>query len=223
MNDYGYGLWALVVFNSLLFIVFAASFFHPKSQRDWRALGGFSAFIVALFTEMYGYPLTVYLLTGPLGGLVPGVDLSHNAGHLWTDLIGWKSDPHVSPFHLASYVFIIGGFWLISAGWRALFAAQREGALATTGPYAHIRHPQYLGFVLIMVGFLLQWPTFATLAMFPVLLVVYHRLAAREERDVRTEFGAAYDAYALLTPRFLPRLRDLAGGGDAPQAGGLPR
>jgi protein-S-isoprenylcysteine O-methyltransferase Ste14 len=223
MNDYGYGLWALVVFNSLLFIVFAASFFHPKSRRDWRALGGFSAFVVALFTEMYGYPLTVYLLTGPLGGLVPGVDLSHKAGHLWTDLIGWKGDPHVSPFHLASYVFIIGGFWLISAGWRALVAAQREGALATTGPYARVRHPQYLGFVLIMVGFLLQWPTFATLAMFPVLLVVYSRLATREERDVRAEFGAAYDAYALATPRFLPRLRDLAGSSDAPEAGGLRR
>ena len=92
MNDNGYGLWLLVVFNSALFIVFAASFFHPKSTRDWRVLGGFSAFVVALFTEMYGYPLTVYLLTGPLAGLVPGVNLSHNAGHLWTDLIGWKGD-----------------------------------------------------------------------------------------------------------------------------------
>jgi len=141
MNDYGYGLWALVVFNSLLFIVFAVSFFHPKSKRDWRALGGFSAFVVALFTEMYGYPLTVYLLTGPLGGLIPGVNLSHNAGHLWTDLIGWKGDPHVSPFHLASYAFIIGGFWLIAAAWRVLYAAQKNGELATSGPYARVRHP----------------------------------------------------------------------------------
>ena len=114
---------------------------------------------------MYGYPLTVYLLTGPLGGLVPGVDLSHNAGHLWTDLIGWKGDPHVSPFHLASYAFIIGGFWLVAAGWRVLFAAVKEETLATTGPYARLRHPQYTGLVLVMVGFLLQWPTLATLAM----------------------------------------------------------
>jgi len=207
MNDYGYGLWVLVAFNSLLFIAFAVSFFHPKSSRDWRVLGGFSAFVVALFTEMYGYPLTVYLLTGPLSGLVPGVDLSHNAGHLWTDLIGWKGDPHFSPFHLASYAFIIGGFWLIASGWRVLFAAQKKGQLATTGPYARVRHPQYLGLISIMVGFLLQWPTFATLVMFPILVYVYRRLAVREEREVAAEFGSTWSRYAAETPRFLPRWR----------------
>ena len=210
MSDYGYGLWVLVVFNSLLFIVFAVSFFHPRSSRDWRVLGGFSAFVVALFAEMYGYPLTVYLLTGPLSGLVPGVDLSHNAGHLWTDLIGWKGDPHVSPFHLASYAIIIGGFWLIASGWRVLFAAQKNGQLATAGPYARVRHPQYLGFLLIMVGFLLQWPTFATLVMFPILVYVYRRLAIREEREVAATFGPAWDSYAAETPRFLPRRRGSA-------------
>ena len=207
MNGNGYGLWGLVVFNSLLFIVFAASFFHPKTKRDWRALGAFSAFLVALFTEMYGYPLTVYLLTGPLAGLIPGVNLTHNAGHLWTDLIGWKGDPHVSPFHLVSYVFIGGGFWLIAAAWRHLHAAQRAGVLATDGPYARVRHPQYSGLILIMVGFLLQWPTLATLVMFPVLVFVYRRLAIREERDVRAELGEAHDRYAARVPRFIPRRR----------------
>jgi protein-S-isoprenylcysteine O-methyltransferase Ste14 len=209
MNDYGYGLWPLVVINSLVFIIFAASFFHPKTKRDWRALGGFSAFVVALFTEMFGYPLTVYLLSGPLGGLVPGLNLSHSAGHIWNDLIGWTGDPHLSPFHLASYVFIGGGFWLIATAWKHLLAAQKAGRLATTGPYARVRHPQYLGFILIMVGFLLQWPTLATLAMFPILLVVYRRLAIREEREVRGEFAEVWDRYAADTPRFLPRLRQL--------------
>jgi len=206
MSDNGYGLWALVVFNSLLFIVFAVSFFHPKTKRDWRALGGFSAFVVALFTEMYGYPLTVYLLTGPFSGLIPGVNLSHNAGHLWTDLIGWKGDPHMSPFHLASYLFIGGGFWLIAAAWRHLYAAQRAGKLAIDGPYARVRHPQYVGLILIMAGFLLQWPTLATLVMFPVLLYVYRRLAIREERDVRAELGVTYDPYVARVPRFIPHL-----------------
>ena len=211
-DDYGYGLWFLMIFNSILFIAFAFSFFHPKSKRDWRVMGGFSAFVIALFTEMYGYPLTIYLLTGPLSGTIPGVNLSHNSGHLWTDLIGWKGDPHASPFHLASYLFIGGGFWLIWAGWKTLFAAQKKSELATTGPYERIRHPQYVGFILIMVGFLLQWPTLATLVMFPVLLVVYRRLATREEREVRSEFGADYEAYAAQTPRFVPRLSGPARG-----------
>jgi protein-S-isoprenylcysteine O-methyltransferase Ste14 len=217
MTEYGYGLWALVVINSALFIIFAVSFFHPRSKRDWRALGGFSAFIIALFTEMYGYPLTVYLLSGPLAGVIPGVNLSHNAGHLWNDLIGWKGDPHLSPFHLASYLVIGGGFWLIAAAWRVLFAAQKKGELAASGAYAWIRHPQYVGLILIMIGFLLQWPTVATLAMFPVLVHFYRRLAIREERDVRAELGVAYDAYAAGTPRFVPRLRDLLSRMSAPQ------
>jgi protein-S-isoprenylcysteine O-methyltransferase Ste14 len=217
MNDYGYGLWFLVVFNSALFILFAVSFFHPQTRRDWRALGGFSAFIVALFTEMYGYPLTIYLLTGPAAGLIPGVNFSHSDGHLWNDLIGWKTDPHLSPFHLASYLFIGGGFWLIWASWKVLFAAQKKRELATTGAYARIRHPQYLGLILVMVGFLLQWPTFPTLVMFPVLLLVYRQLALREEREVQEQFGAAYDTYAAQTPRLVPRRNVAAIAGTAPR------
>ena len=204
MTDYGYGLWAAVAFDSALVIGFAIAFFHPRNGRDWRALGGFSAFVVALFTEMYGYPLTVYLLSGPLGTWFPGLDLTHNSGHLWADLVGWSGDPHLSPFHLASYVVIVGGFVLIAAAWKVLIAAQRDGVLATSGPYARMRHPQYVGFLLIMVGFLLQWPTIPTLVMFPVLVLVYRRLARREEKDVRGQFGVEWNAYAQRTPRFVP-------------------
>ena len=205
MDGYGYGLWVLVAINSAIFIIFALSFFHPKTKRDWRAMGVFSAFVVALFTEMYGFPLTMYFVSGWLGSRFPGLDLTHNGGHLWADLIGWKGDPHLSPFHLASYVAIGGGFWLISAAWTQLWRAQKEGRLATTGPYAHVRHPQYAGFLLVMVGFLLQWPTIPTLVMFPILVVVYGRLAAAEEREVGQRFGSAWDEYAAHTRRFIPR------------------
>jgi protein-S-isoprenylcysteine O-methyltransferase Ste14 len=200
-------LWFLVVLNSAVFIVFAASFFHPSSRRDWRAMGAFSAFVVALFTEMYGFPLTVYLLSGWLGSRVPALAVTHDAGHLWPALLGWGGDPHLSPFHVASYALIFGGFWLISDAWRVLWRAQQSRTLATTGPYARVRHPQYAGFLLIMVGFLLQWPTLPTLAMFPVLVVVYRRLAIAEERAVRASFGSQWDAYAADTPRFIPRRR----------------
>ncbi|MEU0721797.1 isoprenylcysteine carboxylmethyltransferase family protein [Streptomyces lavendulocolor] len=208
MNDqYGYGLWPLVVINTLVLVIFAASFFHPRTGRDWRALGGFSAFAVALFTEMYGFPLTVYLLAGPLGNWFPNLGYSHAQGHLWNDLIGWEADPHMSPFHLAAYVLIVAGFVLIAAGWRQLHAAAQSGRLATSGVYRHIRHPQYAGFLAIMVGFLLMWPTLPTLVMFPVLVWIYRRLAIREETEVAARFGAAWTHYAATTPRFIPSPR----------------
>jgi protein-S-isoprenylcysteine O-methyltransferase Ste14 len=206
VDGYGYGLWALVLINSAIFIIFALSFFHPHSKRDWRAMGLFSGFVVALFTEMYGFPLTIYLLSGWLGSRFPALNLTHNGGHLWSDLVGWPWDPHLSPFHIASYALIGGGFWLIASAWSVLWRAQREGKLATTGAYERIRHPQYAGFLAIMVGFLLQWPTILTLAMFPVLVYVYRRLAIGEEREVRREFGISWDAYAAATPRFIPHL-----------------
>ena len=207
MDEYGYGLWFLVAVNSAIFIIFAFSFFHPKTGRDWRAMGAFSAFVVALFTEMYGFPLTVYLLSGWLGSRFPELTFSHASGHLLNDLIGWSGDPHLSPFHIASYVVIGGGFWLIASAWSVLHEAQRAGHLATGGPYARIRHPQYAGFLLVMVGFLLQWPTIPTLVMFPVLGFAYWRLAIGEEREVGKAFGAKWAAYAAETPRFVPRLR----------------
>ena len=201
-----YGLWSLVLINSVLFIFFAFSFFKPKSSRDWRTLGMFSAFVVALFTEMYGFPLTLYLLSGWLSRQFPGVDfLSHDAGHLLEVMFGWRASPHFGPFHLLSTVFIGGGFWLLAAAWRVLYAAQAQGRLASDGPYARVRHPQYIAFVLIMVGFLLQWPTLITLTMFPILLVVYLRLARREELDSAAAFGAAWTRYARSTPAFWPR------------------
>ena len=207
-----YGLWSLVFINSAIFIMFAFSFFKPATARDWRSFGAFSAFIVALFVEMYGFPLTIYLLSGWLQSRFPNLDLlSHDAGHLWSTLLGEKGDPHFNALHIASYLFLGFGFYLLSSAWNVLYHAQRRHSLATTGPYAWIRHPQYVAFVLILLGFLLQWPTLLTLAMFPVLLVMYGRLAVVEERDMHREFGAADDAYAQTTPRFIPRFRGRAG------------
>ena len=206
MDDYGYDLWPLVVVNSAIVVFFALSFFKPRTDRDWRAMGAFSAFMVALFTEMYGFPLTVYFLSGWLGSRFPMLTLTHGGGHLWNDLIGWTFDPHLSPFHLASYLLIGGGFWLISAAWKVLYPAQRDGRLAVTGPYARLRHPQYTGLLLVMVGFLAQWPTIPTLVIFPVLVFAYRRLAIGEEREVAKAFGRTWDIYAARTPRFIPRL-----------------
>ena len=204
MSSYGY--WALAFVNAAVFIIFAFSFFKPQTRRDWRSFGAFSAFLIALFAEMYGYPLTIFLLSGWLQSAYLEIDwLSHDAGHLTEMLFGWRVNPHFGPFHLLSFVFIGGGFLLLSTSWPVLYRAQRSGELAQSGPYRRMRHPQYVGFVMILFGFLIQWPTILTLAMFPILVVMYWRLAISEEREAEAEFAEEYRQYAARTPRFVPR------------------
>ena len=114
-----YGLWSLVVMNSLVFIIFAFSFTKPQTPRDWRSFSAFSAFIVALFAEMYGVPLTIYALSGWLQSRYPGLDpLSHDAGHLWSTIFGIKGNPHFGFLHIASNVLIGGGFILLASACR---------------------------------------------------------------------------------------------------------
>jgi len=210
MNHEGsaHGLWALVLINAGFFILFAFSFTRPKTSTDWRSFGAFSAFIVALFAEMYGFPLTIFLLSGWLARHYPGVDfLSHDSGHLLHTLLGLKGDPHMDPFHILSNILIVAGLYLLASSWRVLYAAQKSHTLATAGPYAYVRHPQYVAFITIMFGFLLQWPTLPTLVMFPILVWVYVQLAKREERQVLAEFGETYVRYTRTVPAFIPRGR----------------
>jgi protein-S-isoprenylcysteine O-methyltransferase Ste14 len=203
-----YGLWLIAAINAAVSIIFAFSFTKLDTARDWRSFGAFAGFIVALFAEMYGFPLTIYLLAGWLGSAYPALDpFSHDAGHLWWALLGFTGDPHTNVIHLASIALIIGGFWLLATAWQPLHAAQRRGALATDGIYGVIRHPQYVGFVVILLGFLLQWPTLLTVAMFPVLVVMYVRLARAEERAALARHGDVYRDYMGRVPPFLPRWR----------------
>ncbi|MCC7204415.1 MAG: isoprenylcysteine carboxylmethyltransferase family protein [Phycisphaeraceae bacterium] len=225
-----YGLWALLLLNTGLIILFAASFFRPRTGRDWRTLGGFSAFVVALFAEMYGFPLTIYLLSGWLGGrLQDAGPASHDGGHLWFSLLRLHGDPHSHPVHLLSSVLVAAGCVLLASAWRALHSAQQRGVLAVSGPYGLVRHPQYVALVVIMLGFLLQWPTLATLLMFPVLTLSYVRLARREERRMAGEFECAWECYAHGRPAFVPRLSRVRGAlaglvrTDRPGKTGSPR
>jgi protein-S-isoprenylcysteine O-methyltransferase Ste14 len=202
-----YGLWQLVIINSAIFLVFVFSFFKPQTRQDWRTFGTFAAFVIALFTEMYGFPLTIYLLSGWLVSRFPEIDwFSHNSSHLLQTLLGWQGNAHFGPLHAVSNILVLGGLALLAVSWKVLFKAQRGFKIAQTGPYARIRHPQYAAFIIIMIGFLVQWPTIPTLIMFPVLVVVYSRLARREEREAFKRFGELYAQYARNVPRFIPRI-----------------
>jgi protein-S-isoprenylcysteine O-methyltransferase Ste14 len=211
MLTFDYGFWDLVVINSLIFIVFAFSFFRPKNLRDWRTFGAFAAFIIALFTEMYGLPLSIFLVSGVLQSKFPESNLlSHDSGHLWYVLFGFEGDPHANPIHIASNLMLLLGFILLGTAWVVLHNAQKKQLLAKTGLYAWVRHPQYIAFALIMFSFLLMWPTFPTLLMFPFLLFMYFRLAKKEEKIALNEFSEEYQQYKLKTPAFWPRLKNIS-------------
>lgn len=214
---YGYGFWSLVIFNAAYFVIFGLSFLTPLRRREWRSFGMYSAFIVALFTEMYGFPLTIYVLTAVLGSRYPALNpFSHASGHLWVTLLGGGA-AMMTAIHIVSNGLMFGGLIIIHQGWRRIHRAQ--GTLVTDGIYRWVRHPQYSGLFLITIGLLIQWPTVITALTWPILLVMYSRLARREEADMERLFGDAYRVYREKVPRFVPRLRrreppELPGEGD---------
>lgn len=129
-----YGLWTLVVLNSLVFIIFAFSFAKPQSKRDRRSFGAFSAFLVALFTEMYGFPLTIYLLSGWLTTQYSSVDwLAHDSGHLPEMLFGWRGNPHLGPFHWISTLLTLAMFPVLVFMYVTLARREEREALAEFG------------------------------------------------------------------------------------------
>ena len=214
--SYGYGFWSLVVLNAAIFVLLALSFLTPVKRREWRSFGVFTAFVVALFTEMYGFPLTIYVLTALLGSRYPALNpFSHASGHLWITLLG--GGPWMSVvIHVVSNGLMLAGLMLMVAGWQRIYAA--EGDLVTDGLYGWVRHPQYAGLFLISIGMLVQWPTIVTVATWPVLIAVYYRLARREEREAKARFGEAYREYRARVPMFVPQI-GRRGAGKPSEAG----
>ena len=203
MERYDYGLWLMVAVNAAILLVFLLSFLRPTRRREWRSFGVVAAFLVALFTEMYGFPLTIYLLAAAFGRDPFPDPFAHESGNVIASLLGIEQWSWA--FMLAGGVLIAAGLFIVSAGWRRIHAAQRTGELVTDGPYEVVRHPQYVGLLVMIVGALVQWPTLVTVVMAPILAVTYVRLARREEAAMRERFGDAYDDYARRTPAFLPK------------------
>ncbi len=205
-DEYAYGMWVIAAFNVGLFLFFILSFIVPKGHAEWRNMGVVIAFLVALFTEMYGFPLTIYLLTAWLGDAYPVLQpFSHKFGHLWVVVLGGSTLAWALIMG-ASLLLMLAGFVLMSKGWRQVHAA--GGAMVRDGVYGYVRHPQYTGLFLLILGFLVQWPTLLTVIMAPILISAYVRLARREEQYMRSMFGADYGEYARDTPAFLPPIRD---------------
>jgi len=199
---YAYGVWVIAIFNVGLFLFFMLSFIKPRGSQEWRSMGVVTAFLVALFAEMYGFPLTIYLLTGWLGDAYPVLQpFNHKYGHLWVVVFGGSTLAWAIVMGLSLF-FMIMGYLLLSKGWTQIHGAR--GGLVTNGIYAYARHPQYTGLFLVIIGFLVQWPTFLTILMAPIMLYAYVHLARVEERRAEAEFGETYNNYVKNTPAFFP-------------------
>lgn len=205
MIEYAYGNWLYVGVLVAFMLVFLHNLLRPRTSSEWRNFGLTQAFFVALFTEMFGFPLTIYILSSVFG---TALSFGHSEGHLFGVLIGKATN--LGPgfgeavVMAASTVVILLGTFLTAAGWRAVYRG--NGALVTDGPYARVRHPQYLGLMIVVAGFLVQWPTLITLVMAPLLFGAYLRLAAREEAALHVRYGHVYQEYVRTVPRFLPHL-----------------
>ena len=204
----GYFNWWLVGIYVVLVGVFLYGILQPRRKTEWKSAGAAQAWVIALYAEMYGTPLTAYAVMNFLGRSTEDAE-NHYNGHLWPIMFGLSEDKLV----VAQFITVVLGQTLIVIGallaifgWRQLHAAVKRGEMATRGLYRYIRHPQYTGFFLFLIGSVINWPTIATVLTLPVLCFVYWRLANTEEIDSRTMFGDAYDQYARRTGKFLPRL-----------------
>jgi protein-S-isoprenylcysteine O-methyltransferase Ste14 len=205
----GYHNWFLAGFYILIVGVFIFGILRPRKRVEWRSAGMAQAWVVALYAEMYGLPLTMYVLAGWLGRSTAEMESNHLLGHLWPVIFGTDDVKWLVVTAVAGQLLIVLGAALAIAGWRRIHRA--KGRLVTDGIYRRIRHPQYTGFFLFLLGSVINWPTLVTVAMAPVLGWVYYRLARREEADALEMFGDGYRQYRERTSMFLPRWGAAAG------------
>ncbi len=192
------GTWIITIIVVIVVSWIAFKYLVPKNFKEWRNFGLIQAFIIALYAEMYGFPLTIYLLTSFLGFDIPWL---HVKGHLWASLFGWGEGMAMVEM-MVGYTFVFLGISLIVRGWKQVYEAQKTDRLVTESIYSYIRHPQYTGIYLAIFGQLIHWPTIPTLVLFPVIVVAYYALARKEEKVMIERFGDEYRAYAEKVPMF---------------------
>lgn len=194
------GAWGLAIIMIVVASWLIYRYLAPRNWREWAGAGIVQAFIIALYAEMYGFPLTIYLLVR-----VFGLDRRYVSASLWSTLLG-MGETGMMISMLLGLGFLLVGLGLLIEGWREVYRARQENRLVTDGLYAFVCHPQYLGLFLALFGEgIVHWPTIFSVGLFPVIIVIYYWLARKEERAMLARFGDQYRAYMNRVPMFIPR------------------
>jgi len=193
--------WGFVVLNVILFSIFIL-FIRFRRRLTRLPSSVYLAFIVALYAEMYGFPLNMYIIMWLFG-------YSKRIDNLWQLLAGLTGEELYVSIFLGfivpiSNIIILIGILLIIFGWRKIYRA--KGTLVTTGIYGHVRHPQYLGFLLLTLGMNIQWIMISTLLLWPILAILYYRLAKEEDKELEERFGEEYQKYKRTVPMLIPHM-----------------
>ncbi|MDS0478122.1 isoprenylcysteine carboxylmethyltransferase family protein [Natrinema sp. 1APR25-10V2] len=191
--------WGLALIVIVVVSWFFYRYFAPDSWREWVGAGVVQAFIIALYAEMYGFPLTIYLLVRFFG-----FDRESASTNLWSTLVGFGETGMLVSM-LLGYAVALVGIGLFAQGWRQVYRARQNDRLVTDGLYGYVRHPQYTGLFIALFGEgIIHWPTVFSVGLFPFVVVVFTWLARKEERDMVDKFGEDYQLYQQNVPMFLP-------------------